>query len=66
MKQYRITSADINQTSEEDCNLDPSDPIHELKIASYMGGLGSTARLEEYKIKTTIDKIKNIQNYGKK
>ena len=51
MKQYKITSADILQDSQEDCYLDPNDPIHELKIASYLGGLGSSARLEEYQLK---------------
>jgi hypothetical protein len=47
MKQYRITSADLNQTSDEDCHLAPDDPIHELKALSGMGGLGGAARLHE-------------------
>ena len=51
MKQYKITSADILQDSQEDCYLDPNDPVRELKIASYLGGLGSSARLEEYRLK---------------
>jgi len=51
MKQYRITKADILQDSPDDCYLSPGDPIHELKIASYLGGLGSEARLQEYKAK---------------
>jgi hypothetical protein len=51
MKQYRITKADILQDSPDDCYLSPNDPIHELKIASYLGGLGSEARLQEYKAK---------------
>jgi hypothetical protein len=51
MKQYRITKADILQDSPDDCYLAPDDPIHELKIASYLGGLGSEARLQEYKAK---------------
>ena len=49
MKQYRITSADINQTSEDDCYLAPNDPIHELKALSGLGGLGGDARLHEYR-----------------
>lgn len=51
MKQYRITSYDINQDSPEDCYLDPNDPIHELKALSGLGGLGGQARLQEYKAK---------------
>jgi hypothetical protein len=48
MKQYKITSADILQDSPDDCYLDPSDPIHELKAVSAMGGLGSAAALQKY------------------
>ena len=49
MKQYKITSQDFNQSSEEDCYLAPDDPIQELKILSGLGGLGGQARLQEYK-----------------
>jgi hypothetical protein len=49
MKQYRITKDNILQDSPNDCYLSPDDPIHELKIASYLGGLGSEQRLQEYK-----------------
>jgi hypothetical protein len=31
MKQYRITSENLNQDSGDDCYLAPEDPIHELK-----------------------------------
>lgn len=59
MKQYYITSKNIQQDTDEDCYLAPDDPIHELKITSYMGGLGSTAKLEELRIRNTIEKINN-------
>jgi hypothetical protein len=49
MKQYRITTDNLNQDSNEDCHLDPSDPIHELKSIQYLAGLGHPARLQEYK-----------------
>ena len=49
MKQYRITSKDLNQDSDEDCYLAPDDPIHELKALAGLGGLGGQARLHEYK-----------------
>lgn len=49
MKQYKITSEDLNQDSPDDCYLAPDDPIQELKILSGMGGLGGQARLHEYK-----------------
>jgi hypothetical protein len=59
MKQYYITSKNIQQDTDEDCYLAPDDPIHELKITSYMDGLGSTAKLEQYKIQSTMQRLKN-------
>jgi hypothetical protein len=47
VKQYRITAGDLNQDSPDDCYLDPTDPIAELKVLSGMGGLGGEARLHE-------------------
>jgi hypothetical protein len=47
-KQYRITTQNLTQNSENDCYLEPDDPIHELLIAGQLGGLGSQARLAEY------------------
>lgn len=49
MKEYRITTENLIEQSPDDCYLAPDDPIQELKIASYLGGLGSDARLQEYK-----------------
>lgn len=49
MKQYKVTSYDINQDSPDDCFLDPRDPIHELKALAGLGGLGGQARLQEYR-----------------
>lgn len=51
MKQYQITTDNINMDSPDDAYLSPDDPIQELKIASYLGGLGSEARLSEYRMK---------------
>jgi hypothetical protein len=48
MKQYRITSADINPQSDTDCYLSPDDPIHKLMPASMLGGLGSAEALADY------------------
>lgn len=59
MKQFYITSKNIQQDTDQDCYLAADDPIHELKITSYMGGLGSTVKLEQYKIQTTIARLKN-------
>lgn len=47
MKQYRVTTDNLNQDSSDDCYLDPSDPIHELKAIQHLAGLGSDARLHE-------------------
>jgi hypothetical protein len=49
MKQYKITSQDLNQNSNEDCYLAPDDPIHEMKALAGLGGLGGNARLHEYR-----------------
>jgi hypothetical protein len=48
MKQYRITSADIIPEDDNDCYLLPDDPIHYLKTASQLGGLGSQPALAKY------------------
>jgi len=50
MKQYRITSDNLNQDSTDDCYLDPNDPVHEIKSLQYLAGLGHSARLHEYKV----------------
>lgn len=49
MKQYRVTVADLNQSSTDDCVLSPDDPIHQLKGVSQLGGLGSEAALSQYR-----------------
>ncbi len=51
MKQYKITSENYNlhNSDSNDCALPPDDPIHELKALAGLGGLGSQARLYEYK-----------------
>lgn len=58
MKQYRITSENINIDSPDDAYLSPDDPIQELKITNYLGGLGAEARLAEYKLKMSQTKYK--------
>jgi hypothetical protein len=47
MKQYRITSEHLNQSSDDDCYLAPDDPIHEMKAIQHLAGLGADARLHE-------------------
>ena len=49
MKQYRITTQDLNQSADDDCYLAPNDPIHELRALAGLGGLGGEARLHEYR-----------------
>lgn len=48
MKQYRITTSDLNQDSPDDAYLAPDDPIHELKAVAAMGGLGVDAAMQKY------------------
>ena len=50
MKQYRVTTENINQDSPDDCYLAPSDPIHEIKILQHLGGINSQNRLHEYRV----------------
>lgn len=50
MKQYKITTEHLNQTSHDDCYLDPTDPIHEIKAIQHLAGLGSDARLHELRV----------------
>ena len=49
MRQYKITTQDLTQNSDEDCYLAPDDPVHELKALAGLGGLGGEARLHEYR-----------------
>jgi hypothetical protein len=63
-KQYRITTENIPKSSDEDCYMAPEDPIHALKAASIMGGLGAKLRLAQYNEATkqaTIDKIQAMR-----
>ena len=48
MRQYKITSTDILPASDNDCYLAPDDPIHALKPASMMGGIGADEALSKY------------------
>jgi hypothetical protein len=50
MKQYRITTEHLNQSSPDDCYLAPDDPIHELKAIQHLAGLGADARLHELRV----------------
>lgn len=49
MKQYRITSQNLNQDSPDDCYLEPNDPVHQIKRMQELGGLNAEARLHEYR-----------------
>lgn len=56
MKQYRITSKDIIQDSDDDCVLSEDDPIHEIKAAAYLGGLGAAERVANLRLKAALRK----------
>jgi len=51
MKQYRVTSENINQDSADDCYLDANDPVNEIKVLQYLGGINAQGRLYEYRMK---------------
>lgn len=56
MKQYKITTENLNQNSTDDCYLDPNDPVNEIKVLQYLGGINADARLYEYKMQHTQPK----------
>jgi hypothetical protein len=65
MKQFYITKENISQDSPDDCYLAPDDPIQELKIASYMGGLGSMHKLAEYRQKAKENvQLNTVDEFG--
>jgi hypothetical protein len=73
IKQYYITQENMVQDSPDDCYLAPEDPIHSLKVVSYMGGLNATERLHEYnasvqeanRVKSgAVDKAKYMKENG--
>jgi hypothetical protein len=73
IKQYYITHENMVKDSPDDCYLAPEDPIHGLKVVSYMGGLNATERLHEYnaavqesnRVKSgAVDKAKYMKENG--
>jgi len=40
MKEYRITTQNIDYGQENDCVIDENDPINEIKKSLLLGGLG--------------------------
>lgn len=61
MKQYRVTAADVNPASDDDCFISPDDPMWAMMPASQMGGLGSEEALAQYR---TLQ-LPNIQGSNK-
>jgi len=57
MKQYKITSANIPQKSEQDCYLASDDPVQEMIIASQFDGLGAQARLDTLRTEKEQNKV---------
>jgi hypothetical protein len=61
MKQYRITTDNIPQDSNDDAYLSPEDPIQELRVIQYLAGLNAEGRLQEYRSHNAeINKGSNI------
>jgi hypothetical protein len=54
MKQYKVTTADLNQPTDEDAYLDPSDPIYELTRIKALGGLLQERTMDQSK-QTRLD-----------
>jgi hypothetical protein len=49
VKQYKITTENITTDSPDDCYLAPDDPIQELRIIQYLGGINAQQKLAEYR-----------------
>ena len=50
MKQYRITTDNINKGTDEDCVLDANDPANEIKRMQYLGGFVYTLNPNDYPV----------------
>jgi hypothetical protein len=62
MKQYRVTSENINLNSDDDCYLDPNDPVNEIKVLQHLGGINSVGRLQEYRLAQQGSNISTTAN----
>ena len=49
MRQFKITTANVTPADNDDCVLDPNDPIYDLMKVSAMGGLGTDQALAAYR-----------------
>lgn len=58
MKEYRITTQNLDYPSDNDCFIDPNDPIHELKKSLMLGGLGSAQALQN--IDQAVSHVKQL------
>lgn len=47
-REYCITAAAFTEDTTDDCYLSPDDPVHAMKPAAMMGGIGSAAALAKY------------------
>ena len=47
-REYRITAAAFTEDTTDDCYLSPDDPVHAMKPAAMMCGIGSAAALAKY------------------
>ena len=41
MREIKITTKNIDYPQDDDCYIDPSDPINDIKKSLMLGGLGS-------------------------
>jgi hypothetical protein len=62
MRQVRITTKNIDYPSDNDCFIPEDDPIHAIKKANMLGGLGMEKIIDDYT--RTLPKIET-NNKGK-
>ena len=60
MKQFRITTENLVNSSLDDCVLDPMDPIHQIKAAHFLDGLGADYRLAQIAQSNALQPVSTV------
>ena len=64
MKQYRVTYK-VDVDGEDDCVLDPSDPLYKMKEDMFLGSVPGIDVYEVYPEKHSIDSDEKINPFSK-
>ena len=64
MKQYKVTYK-VDVSGAEDCVLDPSDPMYQMKEQMFMGGVPGVEAYEVWPERRHIDSDEKLNPYSK-